>query len=647
MEIVDSFSYRKFLRFKHENMSLRSKIILLFLGLAIVPLLTLASFSHRQARRLLVETFEGQLQEDATTVGRGFRTRVLEIQGALEELAGSRRLAEALGGDMGTGLGEMTLNHGLDQAVFLQVSDPSGLTRTLRGSVPEKRIRRSDRGDSRLLEFTAALPGHGEAGSLRVGYWASDLLPRGGGSSLISLVLLDARDGEIVFGDGSSALSAGETVESYPGLTSAVTAQGNPSGVFRFRDADGARLGAYFRTSDERWALVASSSSRTALASLNRLVTAYWAFVLALAVITAFAFSFLLGHFTKSLTDLAQAAERIGAGELDQWLPLPSSGEVGKLTLAFNRMLERFKEMMNQVDQSGRLAVVGQLSAYLAHEIRNPLSSIKMNLQRLERWTHLGRLPESCLEPLEISLREVERLTASVSDVLQLSRAQDAPPVTFSLHDQVDESAQLLLPKFTARGVELRLDLDAEADLVRARPGQVKSAILNLMLNALEAQPDGGFLEIRSELTMSRVFGGPSVTVRFGDGGPGIPEAVRNRIFQPFFTTKNGGSGIGLAMADRAVRESGGRLFLEAFPRVGSGAEFVMTLPLAAVGADAVPAAESLQQVLRDHGHQENQGIPTGDGPSSETPEIPAHLMTPQGLEALMALSRPDPEEIN
>jgi signal transduction histidine kinase len=391
------------------------------------------------------------------------------------------------------------------------------------------------------------------------------------------------------------------------------------------------------------------ASEKEAVASLRGLAVLYWAFVLTLALSTALAFSILLGRFTRSLGELSRAAEQIGSGELDTWLPLPTSGEVGQLTLAFNRMLVRLRGMMAQVDQNGRLAVVGQLSAYFAHEIRNPLSSIKLNLQRLRRWSLQGALPEYCLEPIEISLREVERLSASVSDVLQLSRSSDSPREVVSLHGQVQEAAHLLRGRFRAQGVELRLGLDAQADRVLARPGQVKSVILNLMVNALEAQPQGGHLDIRSRLvSLPDPDGGPALTVHFKDGGPGIPPEHGSRVFEPFFTTKSKGSGIGLAVASRCVQDNQGYLYLEPAPAQGSGAEFVMVFPLAPMEARPerrrdVPASSP----------ELGSSAPTGpDGPSDAAvaqarQPVPAHLLTPEGLKAVMALSDPERKEMN
>jgi signal transduction histidine kinase len=404
-------------------------------------------------------------------------------------------------------------------------------------------------------------------------------------------MLVNAADGTVLYSDRCDDLRAGHFL--FPGGAAPRTpGAGEVLGEFKYR-ADGERVyGVFLDVEGLPWSIVATTSPTAVFLPLGRLHLSYWAFVLVLALSTVLAFSMLLGRVTRSLRELTRAAEEIGRGELDPWLPVPSGGEVGRLTEAFSRMLERLRQMMAQVNQNGRLAVVGQISAYLAHEIRNPLSSIKLNLQRLHRWARTGQLPEFCLEPVEISLKEVDRLTAAVSGVLQLSRTSDVPREVLGLHSVVEEASDLISEKAQRQNIALRLDLDAEADLVRARPGQLKSVVLNLMVNAMEAQPDGGFLEVESRLVKGREGEGPLVALRFRDDGPGVPAEVRQRVFEPFFTTKQTGSGIGLAVAQQAVLENGGRLYLDDSSDSSAGAEFVVAFPLASVGEPEVePAA--------------------------------------------------------
>lgn len=322
---------------------------------------------------------------------------------------------------------------------------------------------------------------------------------------------------------------------------------------------------------------------------LRHVYANYWIFVLTLAASATIAFSMLLTRVTRNLHDLTRAAEQIGEGDLDPWLPAPSNDEVGQLTIAFNRMLARIRTMMDRVDQSGRLAVVGQLSSYLAHEIRTPLSSTRMNLQRLQRWTRMGKLPPECAEPIEISLKEIDRLATAVSGVLTLARPQDADPVPLNLHEVVQEAVELLRGEMVRRNIDLFLDLDAGADRVLARPGQMKAVLTNLILNAIEAQPEGGQIEITSRLVRATAAGRPTIELKVRDEGPGVPTSIQGRIFDPFFSTKDAGSGIGLAVASQSVRENGGELLLEPPSVADSGAEFLVRLPLAPMTQEHSP----------------------------------------------------------
>jgi signal transduction histidine kinase len=627
-----------------QPMSLRTKIILLFVGLSVVPLLILAAFSYWQAETILSATIHGQLEATTARVGQGLEAVEEEVMAALEALGRHDPFSAPGGAASGASVLTPAQDSLLARAAFIQVLEPSGLIRNVRGTVPLDPVRSGPEGTSTLMGFTRDLDANGR--EIRAGFWAGDLIPYEGRSLAHRVVVLNPAIRSVVYADDNEFIRAGDRVGRRTSLGGVLDLP-QTAGTLKYRQGGKGKLAAYTRASDGRWTVMSISDPTMVVAPLNRMVVAYWILVMGLGLSTGLAFYLLLGRFTKSLRELAHAAEEIGKGELDPWLPLSSSGEVGQLTLAFNRMLSRIRHMMSQVDQSGRLAVVGQLSAYLAHEIRNPLSSIKLNLQRLQRWTKNGSVPDFCLEPLEISLKEVERLSASVSDVLQLSRAEESPREVLSLHELVEEASELLSARFKVQGVGLHLDLDAEADRVLARAGQVKSVILNLMVNALEAQPKGGRLEIRSELSRAPGIGGPVVALHFKDTGGGVPSEIRDRIFEPFFTTKAGGSGIGLAMASQSVRDNDGDLYLETALSTDSGAEFVMAFPLAALessegfaGRPAEPSAQdrSLRWTVRPQMAREGSPGRTG---------VPAHLTTPEGLRAVLALSLDDPEEVN
>jgi signal transduction histidine kinase len=627
-------------------MSLRRKIILLFGVFAIVPLLSLAAFSYWNAGNLIRGMVQEQLAGTARTVAEDVAQTVSGIRTGLDTLAVV--LGSLSGGfDPGEPPIGQEITPPLSGATYLSVREASGRVRVLFGSVPEESIRCEDGMISHLVTFSTSIPNLPSHSVLEAGYWASDLLGRQGSAQPHSLTLIRASDGALVAGasECNGQVSGAWLLENSALIDSLRMATGLETSRFSLPHA--ALEGAMARVDEAGWNVVATTSLAGVLGSLRRLAGLYWVLVLGLGLSTSLAFSILIGRFTRSLSGLTQAAEEIGLGELDPWLPVPTSGELGQLTLAFSRMLERIRQMMNQVSQSGRLAVVGQLSAYLAHEIRNPLSSIKLNLQRLLRWTTMGRLPEYCREPLEISLKEVERLNASVTGVLQLSRAHDAPREVLELHSLLAEAGELVGSRFKKQGVDLVLELDAEADLIVGRPGQLKSVALNLMVNALDAQPTGGHLWIRTALCRSPDHEGPALSLHFRDGGPGVPPEIKDRIFEPFFTTKPGGAGIGLAMAKQSVEDSGGHLYLASSYSRDSGAEFVVVFPLAA--ADSRERLPGLHGPYRGRpeGLPEEMGAP-GDLEGTQAPGAPPHyLLSPRGLKAVLALPVPESEEVN
>lgn len=562
-------------------MSLRSKIVWLFFAVAIVPLLVLAAFSYRFSVDTVRDVAQERLAFDARSVAAELLREEASVRAALQshEAAELAALVPAPGGS-GLGAG-IELSGGTVRLDFLDLSPGPDVSERIVAGDPSTELRCQDGRSARGARVATDLPdGTRVAAVYRVGQTLSrDPADAGHGVYVVD------RDGDLVL--GSSCAPPTELREALLAATRSESSE--RAGTFAFEQDDVEVLAAFAGLPSLGWWVGATDESAL-LASLGRLHLNYWLFVMALALLTVIAFSLLLGRVTRSLQDLTSAVENVERGtSLDPWLPPPTDDEVGRLTVAFSQMLERIREMVAQVDRSGRLAVVGQLSSYLAHEIRNPLSSVKMNLQRLQLWERRGELPERSREPIEISLREVDRLSQAVSDVLQLTRAHEKPAEVVHMHEIVTEAGKLLDQEFARRGVFLRWELDAVADRILARPGQIKGVILNLMLNALEAQPEGGSLTVCSELVppaADEVPPGPRLAVRFRDDGPGVPPALRDRIFDPFFTTKSDGSGIGLAVAARAVRENDGDLFLEESPSTDAGAEFVMAFPLAAVFAE-------------------------------------------------------------
>lgn len=544
------------------SMSLHYKILLLFAGVAILPLLLFAGVARQESLAAADEGAQAMLETDVVD---GVELVEREAAAARATLLALARAAEG-------GLTEETLGAMLAAGVgpppdgfqSLAVLDSAGATRMGVEAPGASRAQGCWRN-----RFSAPVRLQVPFGG---GWLAAEYRP-GMAVDLRNLTTVRLRDAEDRLVMASPCEEAGEG--SPGGDTARPEAGGGSSETFEY-----ARRGA------SGWLLEATAVN-TLRVPLGRLFSYYWVFVLGLGATAVLAFSLMLRRVTGSMAELTVAAERVAAGDLSPWLPAPRDDEMGHLTAAFGRMTDRLRALVAQVDRTGRLAILGQLSAYLAHEIRNPLSAVKMNLQRLQRWHRAGEIPERCGGAIQVSLREVDRLSSAVSNILQLTPGEPRDKEIVPVHELVSDAARLLDTEFSKRGVGLRWELNARADRVLGDPGQLKGVIINLMLNALEAQPDGGHLLILSELRPSDgERPGPWLHLRFEDEGPGIPTEIAPRIFEPFFSTKEQGSGIGLAVARQTIQNHGGDIYVEEREPTAAGAGIVVRLPLAAVAPE-------------------------------------------------------------
>ena len=292
-------------------------------------------------------------------------------------------------------------------------------------------------------------------------------------------------------------------------------------------------------------------------------------------VLVSIGFFLLLRRSTRSLDALAVAAGKVGQGDFTPALPPPGPDEVGRLSAAFHVMAGRIQEMLTQVEASRQTALLGRFATELAHEIRNPLTAIKLHLQGLAREARTGRLPEESRSSVDMALREIHRLDEAVRTAL---RGAKPTPLSrpFSLHRVLEEAIALLEPEARASGVRVDLKAGARRDTVTGDPEAAKGAFLNLLLNAIQAMPQGGTVSATTRIDASEQL--ESIEIRIHDQGPGIPEEIRDRVFRPFFTTRDNGTGLGLSMAREAAQAHGGSLHLDPD---GPGTEMVFRVPLA------------------------------------------------------------------
>jgi signal transduction histidine kinase len=233
--------------------------------------------------------------------------------------------------------------------------------------------------------------------------------------------------------------------------------------------------------------------------------------------------------------------------------------------------LERSQEHLLQ---SGKWAMVGKLAAGVAHSIRNPLTSVNMRLFSLKRSLAMS---SSQQEDFEVISEEIRHIDTIVRNFLEFSRPPKLKMQQVSPSDVVDMALVLLRYRLESYGVEVKLNRAQRLPEIWADPDQLKEVLVNLVLNACEVMVNGGVISIREEEKVEPPLG-PAVVIRVSDTGPGIPESLRDKVFQPFFSTKEEGTGLGLSIASRIIEEHGGWLELEATQK--QGARFSITLPL-------------------------------------------------------------------
>jgi signal transduction histidine kinase len=271
---------------------------------------------------------------------------------------------------------------------------------------------------------------------------------------------------------------------------------------------------------------------------------------------------------------LTEGVKAVAAGDLSREVAAPGRrDEIGELAREFNAMAASLSRQRDELRRAERLAAVGRISAQITHEIRNPLNAIGLNAELLAE--ELAQLPNgSEAGPLVAAIsREVDRLNGVTEEYLRFARL---PRPALSRHDLNELLAGLLdflSAEHAAARIEVRRELDPTLPPIRADEGQIRAVFLNLLRNSREAMPQGGCVTV----TTRREDG--AAVAQVSDTGGGIPPGDLTRIFEPFYSTKERGTGLGLAFTRQVVEEHGGLIRCES--AVGSGTTFTIRLPAA------------------------------------------------------------------
>ena len=282
-----------------------------------------------------------------------------------------------------------------------------------------------------------------------------------------------------------------------------------------------------------------------------------------------------LVEFARGLSTPGSSA-RAAAGE----------DEVGRLAAAFNDMLERLEESQRALVKSEKLGLAGLMAAQVAHDIRNPLSSIKMQTQIVRSRLRRGSDDEASLASV---LHDIGQVESVIRDLLELARPGTMTLEPADLNEVVRDVLRQLGAQFSHRKITVTTDLAVALPLIPLDAGRFQRALVNVLVNASDAMPTGGMLEV-STRTVDRE---QAVEIEVADDGVGIDPAILDRVCDPFVSTKRDGIGLGLANVESVVKSHGGSISL--LPRQPKGTRAIIRLPVS-----TPPAAPDAQTGSRN-----------------------------------------------
>jgi signal transduction histidine kinase len=306
-----------------------------------------------------------------------------------------------------------------------------------------------------------------------------------------------------------------------------------------------------------------------------------WTFfpiLIILAALMAGGLGYTVADFiAKPIMTFTRGVLAVAGGNLNQKINIDSTDELAELSKAFNHMTAKLRELRQieeELRRKDRLAALGELSAGVAHEIRNPLGIIKSSAQVLAK---NPAEKERVKELTGFIIEEVERLNRVITNFLDFARPRAMNKENVSVAAALDKSLRLCENRLKKANISVKKDFSTDNNTVFADGELLRQAFLNLFINAAEAMPGGGTLTISARRRESDKEGKDFMEVIVSDTGFGIPEEVRSKIFNPFFSTKENGSGLGLSIVHKIIESHNGEITLRTSPEKGTA--FIISLP--------------------------------------------------------------------
>jgi len=382
---------------------------------------------------------------------------------------------------------------------------------------------------------------------------------------------VERRSLERIRGDLTAAAHTFEESESkYEALTEALGSGDRPRAEVLLAGLRETEAEALFRLRSAGTALqerIATVSSEAAEQERQAAIVLGVLTVLSLAI--GIAITWWSQRLLAPLPRLQQRVAAVARGDLASQLEPATDDELGRLQAEFERMVDALAARDERLIHTERLAAIGRMAAHVTHEVRNPLSSIGLNIEMLQEELKSSNPEVATL--LRAVQSEIDRLTAITEEYLRLARLPPPHLEPTDLGEVIRGTASFVRKEMDSKGIDLRVKVESGLPTVAVNEAQIRQALLNLLRNAREAMPQGG------TLTMEATSANDDVIVRVTDTGHGLTAEHQQRAFDLFYTTKEGGTGLGLPLTKQIVVAHGGRIRVESGARQGT--TFEITFP--------------------------------------------------------------------
>ena len=279
--------------------------------------------------------------------------------------------------------------------------------------------------------------------------------------------------------------------------------------------------------------------------------------------------SYIVGlQMTKPINQLAAGAAEIASGNLEQQVAIQSRDEIGRLAGAFNQMAAALKTSLERRLAAERLAAWGDAARWVVHEIKNPLFPIRLSIENLQR-AYQGKRNQSqgfeeiFVQCTDIVIEEVDRLQRLVDEFNQFARMPHAEREPSDLNQIVQNVVNLYAE--SVENIQMKANLTSDLPTLSLDSEQITQALGNLIKNAIEAMPDGGTLDVATQSVSEE-----KVQIKIQDTGIGMSPETLAQIFEPYYTTKDTGTGLGMAIVQRIITDHDGEIFVESEEGVGT-----------------------------------------------------------------------------